>query len=241
MKRDDGRFPLLPVVAALFCVIVAIGAGLEGRFSFSGAIWSPPGSGGPTTKLTTATPQPIHTPAKSFRVSSHSVFTLSWVPIVVVLSILGLAAIVVLVLLWIRRRPRRGVAQKFAALEGDVDASVLEDEAAPDLPTLQRGLARASEVLETDRRPRDAIVRAWVGLQEAAEDSGMSRRSAETPTEFTSRVFAAVQADREAADTLLALYLRVRFGTQPATAEDVRLARDAVDALSATWTSGLAK
>jgi hypothetical protein len=157
------------------------------------------------------------------------------VPILVVLCVLALAVIVVFVLLWLRNRPRRAVTLPFSRIDAEIDEVEIGEQPAADLPTLQRGLARAAEVLESDREPRDAIVRAWIGLQEAAEDSGMSRRPAETPTEFTARVFESVQTDRRAANTLLALYLRVRFGAHPATADDVRHAQDAVTALTTTW------
>ncbi|HEX3679353.1 MAG TPA: DUF4129 domain-containing protein [Galbitalea sp.] len=151
------------------------------------------------------------------------------------MAILVVAALAAIVLLWIRKHPRRGTPRQFSIVDSDAEDVLVGQEAAPDLPTLRRGLALASDALETDRTPRDAIVRAWVGLQEAAEDSGVSRRPSETPTEFTARVFTAVNANRTAADTLLALYLRVRFGRHPADAEDLRSARDAVEALRASW------
>jgi Domain of unknown function (DUF4129) len=220
-------------MAALLLLVVAIGAGLQSQLSFGGPIWTPPGvAGKPPQALSTATPPPQPTAAPT---TNNSSVTFSWVPILLVLSVLALAVILVFVLLWLRNRPRRGLPQPFAGVDADVDDVDLAEQPPADLPTLQRGLARAAEVLESDREPRDAIVRAWLGLQEAAEDSGMSRRASETPTEFTTRVFESVRADRTAAGTLLALYLRVRFGVHPATAEDVRKAQDAVTALSATW------
>jgi hypothetical protein len=109
-----------------------------------------------------------------------------------------------------------------------------------DLPVLHRGLLRAADLLDDDREPRDAIVKAWIGLQEAAEDSGISRRPSETPTEFTSRVFESVAADRDAASTLLAVYLRVRFSRRDATESDVLAARDAIQRLRDTWPVGAA-
>jgi hypothetical protein len=104
-----------------------------------------------------------------------------------------------------------------------------------DLPVLERGLVRAADVLETQREPRDAIVMAWLGLQEAAEDSGLPRRQAETPTEFTARVFESVDADRAAAASLLEVYLRVRFRPIPATEADVAVARESIRRLRETW------
>ncbi|MDQ1529067.1 MAG: hypothetical protein QOE85_1337 [Actinomycetota bacterium] len=237
MKREGGRPPVIALVAALFCVVVAVGAGLQGRLNFAGPLWTPGAPKPPPVRNTppptghpNATPPPV-APAANTGV------IFNWVPIIIVLAILSAAVIVSLIWLWRRHRPKRGIAVDLLS-EMSVGDFATQQETQPDLPTLQRGLARATDILETDREPRDAIVRAWVGLQEAAEDSGVRRRAAETPTEFTSRVFSSVRADREAADALLAIYLRVRFGTSPATPDDVTGARDAVARLSATWPIG---
>jgi hypothetical protein len=238
VKRDGIRPPIIVAVAALFCVIIAIGAGLEGRFSFAGPIWSPPDGSDQPVKLTTSTPEPVQPSPTPLPRANNSDVIFSWVPIAIVLAILVLATLFVIVLLWIRKHPRRGPLRPFSTVDGDSEELFTGQDAAPDLPTLHRGLARASEALETDRTPRDAIVRAWVGLQEAAEDSGVRRRPAETPTEFTARVFAAVDADKDAADTLLALYLRVRFGSHPAGAAELKAAKDAVEALRESWPVG---
>jgi hypothetical protein len=235
VKRDGIRPPIIVAVVALFCIVMAIGAGLEGRFNFSGPIWSPSDGSDQPVKLTTSTPQPVPSSPPPLPQQGHIEITFSWVPIVIVMAILVLAALAVIVLLWIRKHPRRGTPRQFSTVDADAEDLLVGQEAAPDLPTLSRGLALASEALNTERTPRDAIVRAWVGLQEAAEDSGVSRRPSETPTEFTTRVFTAVDADRSAADTLLALYLRVRFGTHPASAKDLRTAKDAIKALRASW------
>jgi hypothetical protein len=241
VKRDGLRPPIIAAVAALFCVVMAIGAGLEGRFSFAGPIWSPPDGSNQPVKLTTSTPTPPPPSASPLPVPNHLGITFSWVPIAIVMAILVVAVLAVLVLLWIRKHPRRGTPRQFSTVDTDAEDLLVGQEAVPDLPTLSRGLALASEALNTERTPRDAIVRAWVGLQEAAEDSGVSRRPSETPTEFTARVFTAVDADRSAADTLLALYLRVRFGTHPAGAKDLRTAKDAIKALRASWPDGGSK
>jgi hypothetical protein len=241
VKRDGIAPPVIAVVAALFLVVIAIGAGLEGRFSFAGPIWNPPGVGiGPIPSATSTPPPPPPSSTPLPRQIDAGV-TFSWLPIAIVMAILLLAVIFVIVLLWIRKHPRRGAKRSFATIDTEGEDLLVDPESMPDLPTLRRGLSRASEALDTERVPRDAIVRAWVGLQEAAEDSGVRRRPAETPTEFTSRVFSSVDADRGAADTLLALYLRVRFGTSGADAQDLQAARDAVDALRRSWPEGRAQ
>jgi hypothetical protein len=236
VKRDGGRVPTIAIITALFCLVVAIGAALQGRFDFAGPRWVP---GLPPAKLLTHTspPQPsVAATAVPTQLANNSGLIIGWLPILLILSVLFVAAILLLVVYWLRRRRPR--PQKLPGLEGTLAEVTADAKTEPDLPTLQRGLAFAAAVLESDREPRDAIVRAWLGLQEAAEDSGMRRRAAETPTEFTSRVFDSVHADRAAASALLAVYLRVRFRSVPATAADVEVARRSIRRLRDTWRVG---
>ena len=108
-------------------------------------------------------------------------------------------------------------------------------EVAGGLEALLRALLEAAG--DEAREPRDAIERAWVGLEEGAADSGVRRLPAETPAEFTARVLARVAADRDAAQRFLALYQRARFSSAPVTADDVAAARSAVEALRVSWSS----
>jgi len=233
MNRDGRRPTTVVWVAALLCLVVAVGAALTSRFDFTGARWVPDTGGAGTTVVKTPAPQPSLASAAPVHPTDHGQVTFNWLPILIVSAVILLALLTYLVRRWLLRRRRRGSPREVSTVLADtLDVA---QEAEPDIPTLRRGLALASDALTTEREPRDAIIRAWIGLQEAAEDSGMSRRPAETPTEFTSRVFSAVLADRDAADTLLAVYLRVRFGSREATAEDLRMARQAIAALSATW------
>lgn len=151
---------------------------------------------------------------------------------------IAIAIVVVLALLW--RRLRRALDRPDLAplpplMDGGVGPEAEEPEREPEPAVVRRGLDRALETLSEPREPRDAIERAWVGLEEGAADSGVRRLPAETPSEFASRVVARVAADRDAADTLLRLYLRVRFSEAAVTAADVSTARTAVERLRASW------
>jgi hypothetical protein len=223
--------------AALLCTAIAVGAAMQGPFTFTGPRWLPkvgnPTSGGarpappPTPQSETQHPQAIHT---------VSALSINETAFIVSLIIVAVALTSFLLWRWLRKRSLDVDASRTPTalenLDNDTDAPLPQG---PDLPTLRRGLALAHDELSGDREPRDAIVRAWLGLQEAAEDSGVVRSPAETPTEFTHRVFAAVHADRAAAATLLELYLRVRFGSRPATTRDVDAARQAIAELTVSW------
>jgi hypothetical protein len=238
VKRAGGRPPGLVLVAALFCLVVAVGAGLQGRLTFGAPLWTPGLPKPPTVKYTHQPQGHLSATAAPHVPPAQPGIVLSWTPILIVLGVLALGVIVALIWLWRRRHPR---ADKAADLLSEFSDDVYDSrtESEPDVPTLQRGLSVAGDILETDREPADAIVRAWIGLQEAAEDAGVRRRPAETPTEFTTRVFTSVHADRDAADTLLAVYLRARFGSSPVTADELATARRSVARLAATWSVGV--
>jgi hypothetical protein len=236
VKRDGGRAPTIAIITALFCVVVAIGAGLQGRFDFSGPRWVP---GVPPVKLLTQTSPPQPTVAETAapgHLPLNPALVLSWAPILIVFAVLAVAGLLLLVAYWLRRR--RPPVQRLPGIDGPLGEVTAYSATSADVPTLQRGLELAADVLESGREPRDAIVRAWLGLQEAAEDSGLRRRPAETPTEFTTRVFDSVHADRAAAAALLAVYLRVRFRSAPATETDVEVARRSIRRLRETWPVG---
>jgi hypothetical protein len=76
--------------------------------------------------------------------------------------------------------------------------------------------------------PSDAVVAAWLSLEEAAASSGAPRQDHQTPTEFTGALLTRYEVDTEAAATLRGLYQRARFG-----APDQVSARDAASAAEA--------
>jgi hypothetical protein len=109
------------------------------------------------------------------------------------------------------------------------------DDVAPDLPTLHQGAIRAEERLLAIGNPTDAIIAAWLALEEAAEASGVRRRASQTPTEFTADVLGRTGAPAEPVQTLLGLYLRARFAARPSSAADLDTARRCIRELAASW------
>ena len=219
------------VLCAVLAVLAVIAIAGQGSPVFTGLRWTPPWAetqplpSGRTHPPVTDTP----VPRRPDRIVDVDV---SWL-------VVGIAVIVLVVvagLVWraIRRRldvPERDAIVSLGSLDGDEEPPVEQPDPAP----VRRGLDRALDALSEHREPRDAIERAWLGLEEGAADSGVRRLPAETPGEFVTRVLARVSADRNAARTLLQLYLVVRFGSAPATADDVSAARNALRALQASW------
>lgn len=108
----------------------------------------------------------------------------------------------------------------------------------PHLPTLLDGLDDADARLRAALSAQDAVIAAWVALEEAAARSGVARDPAATPTEFTVEVLDHTPADRAATRRLLGLYLRARFGEERMTADDVGVATAAVRTLVDTLAAG---
>ncbi|PFG31353.1 DUF4129 domain-containing protein [Paramicrobacterium agarici] len=102
-------------------------------------------------------------------------------------------------------------------------------------PELARGIERALGVLDTHADPQNAVIEAWLGLQQSAEDSGFHLRPSETPAEFTVRVLARDQSIAADLRTLLDLYQDVRFGDRRATASDIGTARTSLLAIQKAW------
>jgi hypothetical protein len=231
----SSRSVWIVVVAGCLSAAIAIGAALEGPFVSHGVLGQVSSVPLPTqsAKPNEVTPQANHTPIPLTSAKLNTSWLL-WVGIAIALVIIGIVVWRLLRNRVVRRKER----------EAQLDGAILLDEPiggdGPNAETIRRGLDAAAERLDEPRIPRDAIILAWLGLQEAAEDSGVVRRGPETPTEFTTRVFTTLRADGTAVDVtaaheLLALYLRARFDSHPTTAEDVAHARTALARLSESW------
>lgn len=135
--------------------------------------------------------------------------------------------------------------RRFQALRPDPDGEPVpegllttsQQKPEPQLPALRRGAAAAGALLDRISDPTDAIIRAWLALEEAAEASGVIREPSETPTEFTVDVLERTPAAPEPVRRLLKLYLHARFATEPASAEDVREAKRCLFALAESWSA----
>lgn len=221
------------ICAALGAVIVAA-AGLQGLAQFTGPRWVPtppdvthaPQAPDEVAPTTTSAPGPL--PASDVDIAITAALVVVLIVIVV---------IVIAVLLWriIRdHRVRVQIGLRGAEANGLARAPADEDEQI-DAPSLRSGIDEALRILEEDREPDDAVIQAWLGMQRVAEESGVQRQAAETPTEFTRRIMNRVFTDDRAITTLLNLYLRTRFSDRPISPADVSRARDALQRLADTW------
>lgn len=151
-----------------------------------------------------------------------------------------LAALVTTVLLvalqrWLRLRQRRAPARTATRIGGDT-----RPPGEADAQVLQSGLAVALELLTETRDPGNAVVQAWQSLQDAAAAAGLTRRPAETASEFTARILYRSRGSATPIAQLLSLYQRVRFGEHTPSAAEIAVARDALAVLVELWQSDLA-
>lgn len=153
--------------------------------------------------------------------------------VAVAVAVLIVALIVRLVLRRISDRRRR-VRRDHAAQSGGASA-VLDADAVVAAPVMQRGIARALALLNEPRAPGDAVVQAWLGLEDAAMAAGARREDAETAAEYAARIVQRFDTDRDAAQRLLRLYHDVRFGSREVDAQAVVEARECLLRLQASW------
>ena len=83
------------------------------------------------------------------------------------------------------------------------------------------------------RQARDAVVAAWLALEQAAARGGTRRDPAQTPTEFTVALLRRHAADEAATAELLALYHRARFGSAPLPEDAAPRAAAALETIAA--------
>jgi hypothetical protein len=223
--------------SAALGVVVVVAAGISGTVRFAGPRWVPHLNVTTNKRKVTYVKPPS---AKGIpRVPPRhggTSFPLGQVLLWTVVAVMVIAVATLLWRWWTHHPRRESTSQDF--VQGTTVTENLiagEPELELDTPNLRTGIELALQVLDEQREPADAIVRAWLGLQETAEESGIVRRPDETPTEFTSRILSRAVVDGQAVRTLLSLYLRARFADRPVTSDDVTAARTALQELSRSW------
>ncbi|MDT0157491.1 DUF4129 domain-containing protein [Microbacterium sp. ARD32] len=164
--------------------------------------------------------------------------TLIIIGVVLALIVLGLLA---LGLAWLVRAIidalRNGALPERAGaeLDSEIAGAPLPEEAEPDAPVIRRGIAAARTAIEGDTDPGDAIIAAWIGLEETAKDSGAGRGVSETPAEFTLRILLRRPGIEDPTRRLLDLYEGVRFGGHAAGEPDRAAAAEALAQIEEGW------
>ncbi|WP_062948837.1 DUF4129 domain-containing protein [Brachybacterium sp. sponge] len=145
-------------------------------------------------------------------------------PLLVLLSLLGLALAVLAVWLAVRMRAlaRPAPAPATAASEDELTAA-----------QARTALAEARDPLARLVDAQDAVIAAWTALERSLAAAGVTRHPSRTTFEFIVEVLAALDLDRAALDDLAALYGRALFDPEPLTEEDRAVAMTSLDRLTA--------
>lgn len=226
---------LIGAVTGLFLVVM-LAAALQGAPRISPITSTPePLPAEPLPEIS-ATPSPTPTlpPEPSIVAGVLGAIMLA------VLILLGLVGVVLLILWAVRALIRAWRNRPLQRRDGDsVGFAMAEAPSVADphviTTVIQRGIAGALQQIDSRPVPTDAIIAAWMGLEESAADAGLTRGRSETPGEFTVRIITwrtGISAD---AKILLRLYERVRFGGHVADEEDRATARAALRSIEAGW------
>lgn len=226
---------LLLIVSALCLIVVGVAA-FQGAPILGAPRWgeTPPDPGITAVPSAGGQPSPTTTPPALGPEQPLPPLDVPWILVALVIALALLAAFVVV------RRSLGSRARQSTPIEV-IDEAVVIDAPPPDesggvpAPAIRRGLDAARDRLAEEGNPGDAIVAAWRGLEEAAEDSGIPRRASQTPSEFTASLLARVAGTGDDVRLLLGLYLSVRYGGHVADERQIAAARAAVDRLRERW------
>jgi len=223
-----------PAATVILVIVAMFAAAAQGTPRFDPPDWKFETGGG--REVPTLPPAPSESPLPDLlpRQAEEGGSLVGWI-----LAALGAAVVAVLLFFlvralvraWLARTPRRdaeapGVETFATEAEPDPEAAA---------PEIRRGIAFARREIDEHAAPSDAIVAAWVGLEQSAADAGLVRGAAETPAEFALRIITRREAIAADARALLGLYERVRFAGRVATEDDRAAARRALDAIEEGW------
>lgn len=232
-RRGVHRLGIVSAVAALF-FIVMIAAAIQGTPTFRPSEPAPLASSEPvptTIPGETGLPEEIEIdPTSAAVVQAFAVILM----LLVVAGVIVLLVIIARALLraWRNRPTGLRDGAEVAAEVADVTA-VPEPEVAVD--AVRRGIAGALQAIDDRALPTDAVIAAWVGLEESAADAGASRAPSETPAEFALRIITRRSGIEDEASELLTLFERVRFGSHVATESERHAARAALRRIDEVW------
>ncbi|WP_052440629.1 DUF4129 domain-containing protein [Streptacidiphilus anmyonensis] len=147
------------------------------------------------------------------------------------LVLLGVALVVLLAVVlsrWLIARQRAG-----AAGEGAVDGGL--DDGTGD--ALAGAVQAGREALADDPDPRTAIIACYAAMEKSLAGGGVSRRTADTPTELLQRAAEAGLVQGRAAQTLTDLFGEARYSTHPMGEHQRDQARAALESIGAHLTA----
>jgi len=138
---------------------------------------------------------------------------------------LGLVVLALLVVVAVRAVRAWWSHRPVPVPEAPLTVDAMPGQSVPTREVVADAVAEALARLDGTPDPADAVVQAWLALEEAVAREGVVRDPAQTQAELTSDVLDATSAPSGATTTLLSTYEAVRYGSAGATADDVAAAR----------------
>ncbi|MGO2747472.1 DUF4129 domain-containing protein [Microbacterium sp.] len=225
------RSALVAGIVGLFAVVM-LAASVQGIPTITPPTLPPGEADIPSDPAPTATPDSGPPPEATNDIVGMIISILFLLVGAAVVIVLGIVLVRALMRAW-RDRPLRVREGDDAA--HDLGMQDLTQEADAAAPAIRRGIEGALRSIDDRVAPTDAIIAAWVGLEESAADAGLSRGLSETPSEFAVRIITRRAGITEAARDLLRLYERVRFGGYVAEETDRAAARAALRLIEEGW------
>lgn len=227
MGTDRTALLVLGAAAALMVALLASTAGGLGPVHVGG---SPTQNGQTSTHQSTGgSTQPSAGNDQSASPQAQP-RTLPWLPTWSQAVLIGVLAAMVLTLLATVRitlvRPRKLRPDRTRGLNRPNEPEPEDPEEA-----LQSMLSEQLSALRAGT-PRNAIVAAWVQLEDFAIGHGLPRDPADTPAEFVARALAAYDLDSRAIQRLADLYREARFSTHELSERHRDEARDCLHQLT---------
>lgn len=220
------------VVTTVLVLLIVAGAALTGGWSTHPAP-VPIASIEPIPTLTEPSAEP--TPEEPVPQPPNQTVQRALTTVLAAAGALLAAFLVYRIALWVRRTLLPWLAAQRDRPAPVAPGADLQLDAVP-LTELRSATAHAETLLRNGGCSPDAIIAAWLALEEAAGRSGATRAPAQTPTEFTVEVLAATPATPAAVTELLGLFHLARFARTEMTAAHITAATAALRQLTDDFT-----
>lgn len=224
---ETGKGPRAALLATLTCAVLltamVVGAALSDPWTLPD---TPPTADTPTIDTQAPAPPPEPPPLDEVQPRDGMPTPLR----ITILSLVALAvAVYALILLrtlstWLLREIRARRAATTAPRSG-ADPTDGTPARATTVPDLEHAVTDALTRMAGATTSTDAVIAAWLALEDAAGAHGTTRTPAQTPTEYTLAVLRTTPASPDAVHGLLDLYHQARFTHTPTTPDQVDAAR----------------